>query len=76
MDDALAVRLFERLGDLLADLERLGDGDRSARELLLEVFTLDELEGQEGLAVRLFEAVDREASRCASRLKRARRSGS
>ena len=51
MDDALVVRLFERLGDLLGDLERLVDGNGAAREPLLQVLALDELEREEGLAV-------------------------
>ena len=59
MDDALVVRLLERLGDLLRDLERLVDGDRAAREPLLEVFALDELESEERLPVGLLEPVDR-----------------
>ena len=58
MDDALAVRLLERLGDLLGDLERLVDGDRAAREALLEVLAFDQLEGQERLPVGLLEPVD------------------
>ena len=32
MDDALLVRRFERLGDLLRDRQRLGDGNRAARD--------------------------------------------
>ena len=59
MDDALVVGLLERLGDLPRDLERLVDGDGAAREALLEVLALDQLEGEEGLAVRLLEPVDR-----------------
>ena len=58
VDDALAVGLLERLGDLLRDLEGLVDRDRPAREPLLEVLALDELEGEEGLPVGLLEAVD------------------
>ena len=59
VDDALGVGLLERLGDLLRDLERLLDGDGAARETLLEVLALHELERQEGLAVRVLESVDR-----------------
>ena len=58
MDDALVVRLLERLGDLPRDLERLVDRDRAPREALLEVLALDELEREEGLAVGLLEPVD------------------
>jgi hypothetical protein len=58
VDDALAVGLLEGRGDLLGDLEGLVDGDRTPREALLEVFTHDELEGEEGLSVRFFQTVD------------------
>jgi hypothetical protein len=59
VDDALVVRLLEGFGDLLRDLEGLVDRDRPAGEALLEVLALDELEGEEGLAVRFLETVDR-----------------
>jgi hypothetical protein len=42
MDDALLVRRFERVSDLLRDGQRLGDRDRPARHALCEVLALDE----------------------------------
>ena len=58
MDDALVVGLLERLGDLPGDLERLVERDGAPREALLEVLALDQLEGEEGLAVGFLEPVD------------------
>ena len=55
MDDALAVRFLERLGDLLAISSDLVDGDRPSREAFLQVFAFDELEREERLAAGLLE---------------------
>ena len=63
VDDALLVRLLEGLGDLLRDLEGLGDRDRPALQALGEVLAGGELHREEvgGRAVgerRALEAVD------------------
>jgi hypothetical protein len=58
VDDALVVGFLEGLGDLLRDLEGLVEGDSTARETLLEVLALDELEGEERPPVGLLEPVD------------------
>ena len=47
VDDALLVRLLERLGDLLRDRERLVDRDRAALQPLGEVLAGDELHREE-----------------------------
>ena len=47
VDDALLVRLLERLGDLPRDRERLVDRDRPALQPLGEVLAGDELHGEE-----------------------------
>jgi hypothetical protein len=44
MDHARAMRAVERVGDLGAELQRLGGRDAAAREPLLERFALDQLE--------------------------------
>ena len=59
MHDRLLVRGLEGRGDLLRDLERLGDGQPSPFQALGQVFSLYELEDEEGPPVRFFEAVDR-----------------
>ena len=84
MDDALLVRRFERFGDLLRDRQRLIEGYRTLRDALGERRPLDQLHHQRADAVRLLDAVDlrrccgwfSDASTCASRSKRARRSAS
>ena len=58
MDDALLVRGFERLGDLLRDLKRLVDRDRAARNALRQIVALDEFHHERRDARALFEAVD------------------
>ena len=63
VDDAVLVRLLERLGDLLRDRDRFVHGDRAAREAFREVLAGDELHRQEveGGAVgqrRALESVD------------------
>ena len=56
VDDALLVRLFERLGDLPRDRDGLVDGDRPALQALRQVFSLDELHGEDALAGDLLQA--------------------
>ena len=46
VDDALLVRGFERGGNLPRDGQRLGDGNRPARDPLGERLALDELQHQ------------------------------
>ena len=58
MDDALLVRRFERLGDLLRDRQRLVDRDRPARNALRQVLALDEFHHQRTDTVGFFETVD------------------
>ena len=58
MDDALFVRRFERVGDLLRDRHRLVEGDRAALDTLGEIFAFDQLHDQRAGRSRLFEAVD------------------
>ena len=55
MDDALLVRGFERLGDLLRDRQRFVERNRAARDPLREVLALDE-----------FHDERRDASGCSS----------
>ena len=58
MDDALLVRRFERVGDLLRDRQRLVDRDRSVRDPIRECRTFDQLHHERTNAARLFETVD------------------
>ena len=46
MDDALLVRGFQRLGDLLRDRQRVGERDRAARDVRGQILALDELHDQ------------------------------
>ena len=59
MNDALLVGLFERLGDLLGDLDRLIGGNRPSLQAPRKVLAFDQLEYQKGLPVGFFQAVDR-----------------
>ena len=59
MDDALLVRGFERLGDLLRDRQRFVEWNRAARDALRQVLALDEFHHQGGDVRRFLEAVDR-----------------
>ncbi len=59
MDDALLVRLLERLGDLTGDGQQLSDRNRPAGEAVAEVLALDVLHGEERDARILVQAVDR-----------------
>ncbi len=67
VDDALAVGLLERLGDLPRDGERLVDGERAAREPLREVLARHQLHRQRHEALALLEPVDRRDIRVAER---------
>ena len=58
MDDPLFVRGFERLSDLLRDGQRLVERDRTTRNKLRQVVTVDEFHHQRGHAPALFQAVD------------------
>ena len=58
VNDALFVRGFERLGDLLRDGQRLVERDRAPRDALRQVLALDELHHQRGDAPTFFEPVD------------------
>ena len=42
VDDALLVRRFERLGDLLRDRQRLVERNRATRDALRQIVALDE----------------------------------
>ena len=63
MDDPLLVSFFEGLSDLSSDLEGFVDGNRAARHSLREILTFNQLQNEEGLAVRVVESVDRSDSR-------------
>ena len=83
VDDAAVVRGLERLSDLAGNLERFRHGHGPADQPRGEIVSFDQLERQEESVVRFLETVDggnvrrlSEASRCASRLNRARRSAS
>ena len=55
MDDALLVRGFERVGDLLRDRQHVGERQRTAPDDRGEVLTIDELHHERVL----LDAVDR-----------------
>src|SRR5262245_23068138 len=59
MDDALLVRCFERLRDLLRDRQRLIELDRTAAGALRQVLALDQLHHKRLHPRRSFEAIDR-----------------
>jgi len=48
VDDALLVRRLESFGDLERDGDRLGAGDRAARDSLGEILAFDEFHDEEG----------------------------
>ena len=58
MNDAVLVGLFERLGDLASNVERLVHWKRSVLESFRELLALDQLENEKRLSVGLFETVD------------------
>ena len=59
MDDALLMRGFESLGDLLRDWQRLVDWDRALCKALRQVVTFDQFHHEGVQAGRLLEAVNR-----------------
>ena len=59
MEDALAVRRLERVGNLEREAQHLVHGHRRAHDALLERLAAHELEDEEADAVDLLEAVDR-----------------
>ena len=67
MDDALFVRRFQRLGNLLRDRQRLVEWHRTARDALRQIVALDELHHQRAQAAALFESVDRRDLRMVQR---------
>ena len=58
MNDSLFVRRFERVRDLLRSRQRFSDGDRPARDTLLQVLALDEFHDEGAHTAGLFQAVD------------------
>ena len=63
MDDALLVRGFERVGDLLRDRQRFVERDRAARDPLRQILALDQFHHERACTpADFFEAVD--ARRC------------
>ena len=58
MDDALLVRRFQRVSDLLPDGERLVDRDRPARNAFCEVLALNQFHHERADAIGFFETVD------------------
>ena len=58
MNDALFVRRFERLGDLLRDGHRLVNRDRAVRDELRQVLAFDQFHHEGRDAPALFDAVD------------------
>ena len=59
MDDPLLVRLFERLGDLAGDAERLVEGERRLPSSLSARVGPSTSSRTSACAARLLEAVDR-----------------
>ena len=72
MHDPRLVRRLEPLGDLAADVRRLVDGQRPAREPRREVLPGDELHGDEARAPDLVDAVDVREVRMVQRRQRLR----
>jgi hypothetical protein len=58
MDDVLLVRRFERLSDLLRDLERFLDRHRATSDPISERRPIDEFHHQRVYAIRVFEPMD------------------
>jgi hypothetical protein len=58
VDDAALVRGRQRVGDLRADGERAGDGERAAGDQLAHVLALDELHRDEVQPFEFVQAVD------------------
>ena len=72
MDDALLVRRFERLGDLLRDRQRLIDWDRAVGDPLGEIVALDQFHDEGVLTRGLFDRIDRRDVRVIQGCKRLR----
>ena len=58
MNDALLVRRFERLRDLLGDGQRLIERNGAARDALRQILAFDEFHHQRGHVAAIFNAVD------------------
>jgi len=58
MNDALLVRGFECVGDLLGDREGFVEWNRATRNTLRQVVALDQFHHERGDALALFESVD------------------
>jgi hypothetical protein len=59
MDDSLSVRCFERIGNLDCQLQHLVERERPPRNAVLQCFAVEELHGNELLAVLLSDVVNR-----------------
>ena len=59
MNDALGMRCFERIGDLNAEIEKLLGLECPALDAMLESLALEQLHGDEWLAVVLADLVNR-----------------
>ena len=72
VNDAVLVRRFERIGDLMPDVQRLADRDRPPGDPLGERVAVDELEDERGRAVHVLEAIDGTDVRMIQRRQQAR----
>src|SRR5271168_35302 len=59
VDDSLGMSGFERVGDLNAEIEKLFGLEGAAFDAMLESFALEQLHGDERLAVVLTDLVNR-----------------
>src|SRR5262245_5998101 len=59
MNDSFLVRRFERIRDLLSNLERLLDRNRSSLEAFLQSFAFDKFHDEEVPAVGLIQTMQR-----------------
>ena len=58
VNDAVLMRCFERIGNLMRDVQGLTDGDRPPGDPLGERVAVDELEYERGRTIPDFEPVD------------------
>ena len=58
MDDALLVRHFQGMGDLVGNRERLGERDRPTRDPPREILSLDELHDDGVDTLGVFQSVN------------------
>ena len=72
MDDALLVRRFERVGDLLRDWQRFVERDRAARDPLRQILALDQFHHEGVQAGRFLDRIDRRDVRMIQRRERLR----